>query len=265
VLITGGTGGLGRAILASSRAKDVVLRAQSRRAAPRDAAANVEWVCADLASGVGVWEAVAGVDAIIHAASDSRNAEAVDVEGTRRLVDAARAQRVRHVVFISIVGIDQIPFAYYQKKLAAESIVMSGGVPYSVLRATQFHSLVDGLISTAARMPLVIPLPTAFMVQSVATSEVADRLVQALVDGPGGRLRDLGGPEVMTLGEAAAVWKDVTRVTKPVVSLPLPGRVAAAFRAGKNTAPDGERGTIRWRDWLIHGRRETSPPSTAPR
>ena len=92
---------------------------------------------------------------------------------------------------------------------------MSGGVPYSVLRATQFHSLVDGLISTAARMPLVIPLPTAFMVQSVATSEVADRLVQALVDGPGGRLRDLGGPEVMTLGEAAAVWKDVTRVTKP--------------------------------------------------
>lgn len=99
-----------------------------------------------------MWEAVASIDAIIHAASDSRNAEAVDVEGTRRLVDAARARGVRHVVFISIVGIDQIPFAYYQKKLAAESIVMSGGVPYSVLRATQFHSLVDGLISTAAEI-----------------------------------------------------------------------------------------------------------------
>ena len=70
---------------------------------------SVEWVRADLASGVGVWEAVAGVDAVIHAASDSRNAEDVDVQGTRRLVDAARARGVRHVVFISIVGIDQMP------------------------------------------------------------------------------------------------------------------------------------------------------------
>ena len=148
---------------------------------------------------------------------------------------------------------DEIPFGYYRAKAEAERLVAESGVPYSILRATQFHSFVDQLISTAARVPLVLPLPADFRVQSVAAEEVAARLIGALNGGPSGRLPDFGGPEVMTLGEAARVWKRVRGVQKPVVNVPLFGGLAAGFRAGHNTVPEGEWGAVRWEEWLRAG------------
>jgi len=194
--------------------------------------------------------AVDGADAIIHAATDPRRAEAVDVQGTRHLVEAARAAGVGHLVYVSIVGIEEIPVGYYRRKLAAEHVVASSGVPHTTLRATQFHSLVAALISKAARLPLLLPLPTDFKFQSVAESEVAARLISCLDAGPRGRLADFGGPEVLTLGEMASDWMEAKGVRKKLVRLPVPGAAAAAFREGRNTAPHGARGSVRWRDWL---------------
>jgi uncharacterized protein YbjT (DUF2867 family) len=176
----------------------------------------------------------------------------VDVEGTRRLAEAARAAGTAHLVYVSIVGIDQVPFAYYRSKLAAERIVAASGVPHSILRATQFHSLVDTMLAGFARVPLVLPLPAGFRFQSCATVEAAERLVRAAEAGPGGRLPDFGGPQVLTLAEMAAAWKAARGVRKPAVGLPLLGGLASALRAGKNTLRDGdgERGTVRWDDWL---------------
>ena len=235
ILVTGGTGTLGRAVVAAVRASGAVARVPSRRDAPAGGARDVEWVRADLASGAGLADAVAGVDAVIHAASDSTRAEEVDVAGTRRLVAAARAARVGHIVYVSIVGIDEMPsVAYYRCKLGAEWIIATGGVPWSVLRATQFHSFVAAIIATADRVPFVLPLPTAFRFQSVDEREVAERLVQAAGATPAGRLPDLAGPEVMTLGAAAREWKEVTGVRKPVLAVPTFGDTAAAFKAGRN-------------------------------
>jgi uncharacterized protein YbjT (DUF2867 family) len=56
------------------------------------------------------------------------------VGGTRRLLEAARAAGVSHLVYISIVGVDEIPFGYYRRKLAAERLIESSGVPFSVHR-----------------------------------------------------------------------------------------------------------------------------------
>jgi len=98
---------------------------------------------------------------------------------------------------VSIVGIDRIPFAYYQRKLAAERLIAESGVPFSILRATQFHSFVATLLNEASRYPFVMPIPSGFFVQSVAVEEVAARLCRAIDDGPCGRLRDFGGPEVL--------------------------------------------------------------------
>lgn len=123
-------------------------------------------------------------------------------------------------------------------------------VPFTVLRATQFHTFVEGLLSAAARVPLIMPLPTNFQVQSVAPSEVAARLVRCLGEGPAGRLSDFGGPEVMTLAQAAEQWRQIRRRPKRVLHLPLPGRVAAGFRAEKNVIRSGEHGTQRWLEWL---------------
>ncbi|HEX2081655.1 MAG TPA: NAD(P)H-binding protein [Longimicrobium sp.] len=252
ILLTGGTGGLGREVVRAAEGAGHTVRIASRRARPADLAPAREWARMDVETGEGMAEALAGVDAVVHAASDPRRHAIVDVDGTRRLVEAARAAGTAHLVYVSIVGIHRIPFPYYRSKLAAERIVLESGVPHSILRATQFHGFVEMMIAgAAARVPLVLPLPTAFRFQSVATGEVAERLVRAVERGPGGRLPDFGGPEVLTMGEMARAWKAARGIGKPVVPLPLPGPVAAAFRAGWNTlGADGERGTLRWTDWL---------------
>jgi len=80
---------------------------------------------------------------------------------------------------------------------------------------------------------LVLPLPTDFKFQSVAESEVATQLVQQLGEGPAGRMQDFGGPEILTVGEMAKIWMNVKMIRKRLIHLPLPGSVAAGFRAGK--------------------------------
>jgi uncharacterized protein YbjT (DUF2867 family) len=250
ILVTGGTGVLGREIVEAAEAAGHTVRVGSRGPRRTGVPAAREWAVMDLASGSGMDEAVAGVDVVVHAASDPKSSQASDVDGTRALVEACRRRGVAHFAYVSIVGIGRIPVRYYQHKLAAEEIVSAGGVPFSILRATQFHPFLDQLLTAAARVPLVMPLPAGFQIQSVDVAEVARRLLRCVDEGPGGRLPDFGGPEAMTLREAARLWRDARGVTKPLLSLPLPGRAAAALRSGANTVPDGEHGTIRWRDWL---------------
>jgi len=248
--VTGATGQFGRALVDAKIPVGMVLRLQGRAAAPPAWASRFEWASVDFADGRGITEAVKGVDAIIHAASDPRRADAVDVEGTRRLLAAASSQRVAHLLFISIVGIDRIPHPFYRRKLAAEQVVAAGGVPWSILRLTQFHSFVAALIARSARAPLFIPLPKRFRFQNVDLSDAAARTLRAIADGPGGRLPDYGGPDVLTLGEAAETWRRVRGVRKAIVNVPMFGKRAAAFRAGLNTAPAGERGVVTFGEWL---------------
>ena len=258
VLVTGGAGHLGRHVVGAAAAAGHSVRITSRKPRPERApfaapgASAPEWIQLDLAtpSPEALRATLAGVDAVVHAASDARNSQAADVEGSRRLFEAAREARVGHLLFVSIVGVDKNPLKYYQHKLATERDLEASGLPHSILRAAQFHWFVDYLLGQAARAPFLIPLPAGFHVQSVAEDEVAARILSALTAGPGGRLPDFAGPEPMTLGHAAALWKGIRRVKKAVVPLWLPGKTAAAFRAGSNLAPDGERGTERWKDWL---------------
>lgn len=250
VLITGGTGTLGRILVRTVAEDGHRVRIMSTRTRAPFVSTSVEWVRADLASGEGLRAALEEVQAIIHLASDFHHAEAVDVNGTRRLIEAARAGGVSHLVYISIVGIDDIPTAYYKRKREAESIIELSSVPHSIQRATQFHSFVDRLLLKAKRVPFLMPLPTNFKFQSVDEMEVAERLARCLADGPRGRVADFGGPEVLTLGEMARTWMEIKGISKKLIHLPLPGAAAAGLRAGRNTAPKGVRGVIRWREWL---------------
>jgi uncharacterized protein YbjT (DUF2867 family) len=209
------------------------------------------WVLGDLTTGNGLAVAVKGVDAIIHAATDPRHAQAVDVEGTRRLLAAARRGHVRHFVQVSLAGIDDIRLPYYRARRAVEHIVMGGGLPYSIVRSTLFHQTVDSYLRRLAAMPLVMPLPSGFVVQSVDASEVAVWLVRSLDERPRGRLADFGGPDVMRVGEAAATWMRLNGIKRRILNVPVPGVVGASFRARLNTAPFGARGKVSWRDWLM--------------
>ena len=250
ILITGGSGSLGRSVVRAALDAGLRVRVGSRRPRPAQVSPLLEWAPMDLATGDGFAAALAGADAVIHAASDPQRSIAVDVNGTRLLLAAAQAAGTPHFVFVSIVGIDRIPLGYYGSKLAAEQIVAAGAVPWSILRATQFHSFVDTLLAATLRFPLVMPIPAGLYVQSVATEDVAHRLLRCLTDGPRQRLPDLGGPDVLTLADAAHQWKAARAVRKPMVQVPVPGKVARAFRAGENIARDGERGAISWPVWL---------------
>ena len=250
ILVTGGSGSLGTKLVSRLVTVGRPVRVLSRRERPARRDWNVEWAAGDLASCTGLAAAVDGVDAIVHAASDPRRTEAVDVAGTRHLLIAAAGAGVKHIVYVSIVGVDEIPYPYYRRKYEVERMIMSADTPWTILRATQFHSFVEAMLRSLARVPLIMPLPAGFSFQSVDENEVAGRLVGCVDAGPATVVLNYGGPEVLRMEDMAAAWMAARSLSKPIVRLPLPGRTAAAFRAGKNTAPAVERGILRWRDWL---------------
>ncbi|WP_121822167.1 SDR family oxidoreductase [Halostella salina] len=246
-LLTGATGTLGRGLRPRLRELGHTVRAASR-SPPDDA--DGDWVTLDLATSEGIDAAVADADVVVHAATAPRgDSEAVDVTGTERLLDAAADAGVSNFLYVSIVGIDEIPYSYYEHKLAAERAVESSDVPATVLRATQFHSFLDGVLGAVSRLP-VWPLPTRMQLQPVAVDEVAEAVAEHATPHAGGRVPPIGGPEVRTLGELARAYRDARGLRRPVVRLPLPGAVASGFRAGDATCPDRAVGTTTWEAWL---------------
>lgn len=160
-VLTGATGTLGSALRPRLLDAGHEVRATSRSPPDDETASDdCEWVAVDLIEGSGIEAAMADADVLIHAATAPQgDTEAVDVEGTKRLLDAAADAGVSNFLYVSIVGVDEIPFSYYQHKLAAEEAVEASPVPSTIVRATQFHSFVDELLSGVARLP-VWPLPT---------------------------------------------------------------------------------------------------------
>ncbi len=259
VLVTGGTGVLGRALVPKLQTAGFRVRVMSRRD-PRPGEDNgVEWARADLESGQGLAAAVNGVQTIVHAATSPVKRK-VDLDGTRRLLEASASEGVGHLVYISIVGIDKINFSYYKTKLAVERLIEAGPLPWTILRAVQFHNLVDMALRGLTRLPIAL-VPTDLQVQPISAEETADHLVQAVAQGPSGRLQDIGGPEVLHVGEMARQWLATTRLRRKIIHIPMPGGFAAGFRKGLNTVPENRAGQITWADWLA----ATYGGRTAPR
>jgi uncharacterized protein YbjT (DUF2867 family) len=248
ILITGGRGVLGSALTPQLLEAGHKVYGTSRHA-QQNAASRVEWRQLDLSKGIGLAEAVAGVDVIVHAASDPVRANVVDVEGTGQLLQQAKAAGVSHFVYVSIVGIDRIPFSYYRHKLAAEQLVEAGGIPWSIVRITQFHALIDRALKPLTRLPVAF-LPTDFQFQLISPDEAAQATFQAVQAGPSERLPDVGGPEVATLGDLVSPWLAARGERRTVWCLPIPGQVADGFRKGYNTCPDHRYGKITWAEWL---------------
>src|SRR6266851_6034504 len=251
ILVTGGNGALGREIVPRLVETGHTARIMSRHPHPSNLPPGTEWAQANLETGQGIREAVSGIDTIIHAATSVvRHTQQIDLDGTRLLLEQARTAGVSHVIYVSIVGIDRIPFPYYRHKLAAEAVIEGAGIPLSILRATQFHYLLDLFLSAFTKSPLLTLLPTDFKFQPITTSEVASRLCKIVATEPAGRLPDIGGPQVHPLGELAHTWLTIRNLHRTIIHLPLPGQVAQGFRRGYNTCPDHPFGTITWTQWL---------------
>lgn len=255
ILVTGGTGTLGQHVVRRLREAGRPVRVLTRRARP-DAGAGadqpdgVEFAIGDLATGAGVDAAVAGVGVIVHCASNYKG----DAAATGTLVRAATAQPdPPHLVYISIVGVDRVSFGYYRAKLECERIVADSGLPWTVLRATQFYDLILTGARLLARLPLV-PVPASFPSQPVDADEVAARLADLALAEPAGRVPDLGGPEVASFADLLRIYLRVTRRRRLIVPIPVPG--IRAIRNGGLVVSDSQpaagstAGKVTWEEFL---------------
>ena len=247
ILVTGSSGGLGSELLPKLVMAGFSVRATSRH---RPGHPTISWLPSDMESGQGLAQAVAGVDTILHAASSPfRKVKEIDVEGTQRLLSLAQAAGVSHFIYVSIVGIDQVPLAYYRQKLAAEQLIQKGPLPWTIVRATQFHTLIDYFLATLTRFPLAF-LPADFKFQPIDTGEVADYLAVTAGRDPSYQIENIGGPEVLELGQMAGRWLAVRQLRRWMLPMPLPGKIGAAYRSGRNTIPEQPYGQLTWDHWL---------------
>lgn len=252
ILVTGGTGTLGRLLVPRLQHAGAAVRVLSRQPAAADN--GVAYVTGDLDTGAGIDEAVRGVEVIVHCAGAAAGDEAT----TRQLVRAASRAGRPHLVFISVVGAERIPvvsridrtmFGYFAAKRGAERVVEESGLPWTTLRATQFHELTLTTVQALAKLP-VAPVAAGFRFQPVDGAEVAERLAELALGEPGGLVPDLGGPAAYGMDELVRSYLHAAGRRRPVLRLRLPGRAAAAIRAGANLNPDRAVGVRTWADFL---------------
>lgn len=221
VLVTGGSGTLGSEVVAELRRRGHEPRPASRRSG------------VDLATGQGVAQALAAVDAVVHCATRPQRARAVDVQGTLRLAAEAAGQPTPpHVVYVSIVGCDANPFPYYRAKAEAEALLADAGLPVTVVRATQFHPFAASVARALTFGPIALSLGD-MAVQPADVSWVAARLADVVTGpAPSGlrRATDLAGPELLDLADVAAALRRHRGAASPrVVRVPPVGGILRAF------------------------------------
>lgn len=250
ILVTGYNGLLGRALL--ERAGQAPNLLVAGRRAPDSEALKPRWRLLDLYRPETFASAVAGADVILHLASATqKNDAAVDVAGTAALARAAQQAGVKHFVLVSIVGVDRVPLNYYRIKLASEQALAASGMPYTILRATQFHDFAAFLIKNLARFPIGVA-PRGFKIQPIAMEAVIARLLEIADAPPANAIEEIGGPEVLDLADLAGQWLRAARKKAWLAPLPVRwlGGFGRALAAGGLATPVRAGGTQTWGQWL---------------
>jgi uncharacterized protein YbjT (DUF2867 family) len=252
VLVTGGTGRLGRRVVARLVDADCEVRVLARH--QRDTLPRVTFFSGDLRSGQGIDPAVNGVAAIINCATSTKG----DADVTRNLVTAATRAGSPHLVQPSIVGIDRMAsWGYIKAKLEVERIVEGSGLKWTILRVTQFYDYCFENSQKLAKFPVVSPVPAGFRVQPVDPDDVAARLVELALGEPAGRAPDMAGPQVTSWLDLFRSYLTATQRHRWVVPVRIPG--SKAVRNGALLPQTGHTvGTKTWDQFLTARLQESS-------
>jgi uncharacterized protein YbjT (DUF2867 family) len=248
ILVTGGTGVLGRAVVRELVARGDDVRSLSRHV-PNETLGATHAV-GDVRKGTGIAEAAAGVDTLIHLASSPRwRSAGTEIGGTRCVADAAR-DRGAHLIYVSIVGVDRIPFPYYRAKYAAEQAIEASGARWSILRSTQLHGGLDQFLSLG-----VWPTTPNQRFQPLDEGELSRQLLEIVDAGPGGRRADVGGPEILSIDAILRGRRSITG--RRVLPLPAPRLgFLKALDDGLHLCPENRMPGATWTEWLSRNARK---------
>lgn len=250
VLVTGGAGNLGRRASHELLRRGHDVRVLVHRST--DVVDGVEVFTGDVLSGKGVAEAMPGVEAVVHTAT-SRGGRSAKAEsaGARTMAQAAESVGA-HLVYVSKVGVEGNRSPYYEGKWQAEGIIEDLSSRWSILRSTQFHDLIEAILSA----PVLFKVPELAF-QPVDATEVATRLADIVEAGPSGRVPDFGGPELLGIETLAKRRRKITGRRSRLVRVPRVGRVKD-YAVGWHLSPEHRDGLITWDDWLARTRNGSS-------
>ncbi len=209
---------------------------------------------ADVFTGEGLDEALAGSDVVIdvvNSATPDDSAEAFFEQTSANLSAAAAAAGVGHHVVLSIVGADLLaPIAGYMRgKVAQEAAAAASGVPWTVVRSTQFHELTDGIVQSLV-VGGEVRVPVA-SIQTIASAELVEILADIAVGDPLGAIHEVGGPQRMSFADMARVVLGHQHRDLHVVEDPTVGYFGLPIEPTTLVPGDtAQRGTIHLVDWL---------------
>jgi uncharacterized protein YbjT (DUF2867 family) len=231
IAVAGGTGVLGTQVVDAVR----------RHGATPVVVARSQGV--DLTMGDGLDGALDGVDAVVDASNvtalRAKPAIAFFETATGHLLAAGERAGVRHHVAVSIVGCDRVDFPYYLGKRRQEELVRSGPVPWTIVRATQFHEFAGQVLE---RSPGPVALVPRMLSQPVSARQLADLLVEIAIGEPVGVAPDVAGPEQQQIPDLARRLVAHRGGRRKVIAVPLPGKAGRQISAG-GLLP-GDRATI---------------------
>lgn len=237
--VLGGTGLIGSQVVAN-------LNAAGHEAVPHSQSTGV-----DVITGQGVDAAVAGADVVVNLTNSPTFDDASPAffrTSMDNLLAASHKARVGHFVILSIVGVDQVPeLDYYQAKSLQETILASGPVPYSIVRATQFMEFIDAVMSwttigDAVRLP-------ATPIQPIAAKDVAAAVTEVAEGAPLNGVRNIGGPEIFALDELGRITLAAKSDSRAVVTDPAAG-MFGLVKGDVLTDKDARLAPTRYADWL---------------
>ena len=243
IAVAGATGSIGAPLAQELARRGHAVRALSRRSPDYPV---------DVKTGQGLADALAGCSVLIDATNagpNAKQARAVLVDGGRNLLARAAEAGIGHHVCLSIVGCDQVPMPYYKVKVEQEALVRAAELPTTIVRATQFHTLLTEVFGGVGRFG-VIPGGAAKL-QPADPAQVALAVADVAEGEPRPEGFSVAGPEILELGRLAEIWKRATGQRGIVLPIPLPPSYGRPLKAGALTdaAPD-HRCTVGFADWL---------------
>jgi uncharacterized protein YbjT (DUF2867 family) len=244
ILITGGAGVLGKSVCSLFQQRSIPYTTSTHEQVLKN-----NMVIMNLKTGEGIKEAVSNKKIILHLASDKKHPDN-DVSGIQKILNEIKLQGLNpHLIYISIIGIEQLPMTYFKQKLQTEELIKKSGISWSILRATQFHNYVDQILKQLMKLPIGI-LPKKVLVQPVDVFPVAEKLLEMSFQEPTCRTENIGGKEILSLENLSQSWMAIQNIKKPLLNLPLWGSLGNNLKKGALTCPQKTDEGRNWQQWL---------------